>query len=143
MQYQIHGAELFQLINRPGVAGAVLQTPSLTNCKGQGLKILRQCSPTPVCHMPHVRCQVSGIKCNFFFCEKKKKKKILQSGRASRRRVYYQQGYPFQFLSMQVTNRGLLTIIVLCQSFTVAIVKRLLLVYCMLRKKACWSGCRR
>ena len=62
-----------QIINRRGVAGAVLQTPSVTHLVTGGEylqnnfiikpEILGQWSPPFVCHVSHVKCQVSGVIC--------------------------------------------------------------------------------
>ena len=98
------------IINGPGVAGAVLQTPlsfvdslirsvilflkifktlSIPNHKNWG-EILRESWTPTICHMScvtchvsHVMCHVSGVKCHFFL-----------SGGASLGRVCYQQGLP-------------------------------------------------
>ena len=72
------------LINRPGVAGAVLQSPpsfiksvthslmvcgnifkvlSIPSHKSWGAEILRECSPSTMCHMSHVKCHLSGVTC--------------------------------------------------------------------------------
>ena len=69
------------VLNRAGVAGAVLQTPlsliyslihwvilafrifktlSISNCKGWEAEILRECSPPTMCHMSRVKCHVSA-----------------------------------------------------------------------------------
>ena len=84
------------LVNRPGVAGAVLQSPPLlidsltdwlsdplvqissNHCQSQTGKerteILRECSSHTMCnvsyvtcHLPCVPCHVSPVTCNFFF----------------------------------------------------------------------------
>ena len=72
----------FEFFNRPGVAGAVLQTPSwltdlitlflqifktpsLPNHNSLGADILRGCSPSTTCHPPTcVTCHVSYVTCH-------------------------------------------------------------------------------
>ena len=79
-----HRAKLLQLFNRPGVAGAVLQSPpslidsfvnrviilfrifktlSIPNRKRWRADILRECSPPTMCQISRVTCQVSGVMC--------------------------------------------------------------------------------
>ena len=81
--------ESLSVFNRPGVAGAVLQTPTsvwsfilflpifktslLQNRMSSGPEILRQKSPPSMCHMSHiprhmscVSCHVSYVMCHFF-----------------------------------------------------------------------------
>ena len=67
--------EILHLINRPGVADSVLQTPlSLINWVGKWSfssqssrhhksQILRECSPLTMCHMSQVTCHISGVMC--------------------------------------------------------------------------------
>ena len=88
---QIKSETYFELINRPGVARAVLKTPaslnnwlihwvghpfvqnlqeswintlSIPNRKNWGAEILRECLPPTMCHMSHVPCQVSCVRCH-------------------------------------------------------------------------------
>ena len=58
-----------------------------------------KCSP-PIYHMSHVRCQVSGVTCNFF----------LQSDKASWLRISYQWGLPCLFIYSvtYITNKNLM-----------------------------------
>ena len=76
------------MINRPGVAGAVLQTsfihsfiamhlvilvlnifkmPSLENRKIQRVESLRECSPRTTCCMSPVMCHISHVTCQHIF----------------------------------------------------------------------------
>ena len=90
--------------NRPNIAGAVLQSPSLlnnwwgqwsfsqnifqthsvSNWKSQGAEILREC-------LSHTLCQVSPVTCHI---KKKILTKIRQIGGACRWRDCYQRGIP-------------------------------------------------
>ena len=92
------------IFNRPGVAGAVLQTPLLLihtfinssfsskpskyhytqSIRAKELKFWENFH-----HVSHVRCQVSGVRCLVSYISF-----FGQSGGASRWRVYNQQGYP-------------------------------------------------
>ena len=106
------------LVNRPGVAGAVLHTALLLinaliqwsfssrysqdhdsqTVRARGLKFWESVHPTPcvMCHVSRVTCHVSSVTCHlshaffFFFYPTK----ILQSVGASRWRVRYQRGLP-------------------------------------------------
>ena len=99
--FRIYPMHCIIFINRPGVAGAVLQSPlllshslihwvilsfqifktlSILNRKSWGAEVLWQCSPPTMCDMSHVKCQMSGI---IFFG---------QGVGFSRLRVWYQRG---------------------------------------------------
>ena len=100
------------IFNRPGVAGAVLQTASSLihsvilflqtfktslhpKCESLGAEILRECSPPQTCHMSLVTCHVSRVTCHMscvtchFFSSF-----FGQSGEAYWWRVCYQRGLP-------------------------------------------------
>ena len=45
----------------------IFKALSIPNHNSWGAKILIKCSPPTMCHMSRVICQVSGVKCIFFF----------------------------------------------------------------------------